>query len=52
MKSHKCGKTEVHRVLVKVLKDAPAKIQRKKKEDQEGKTGSRCNNEENLADIE
>ena len=53
MKSYKCSKTEVHRVFAKVLRNAPAKIQRKKnKEYEEGETGSRCNYEENLADIE
>ena len=30
MKSYKCSKTEVHRVFAKVLRNAPAKIQRKK----------------------
>ena len=50
---YKCSKTEVHRVFAKVLRNAPAKIQRKKnKEYEEGETGSRCNYEENLADIE
>ena len=49
MKSYKRSKTEVHRVFVKVLRNAPAKIQRKKnKEDEEGETGGRCDYEENL----
>ena len=53
MKSYKCSKREVHRVFAKVLRNAPAKIQRKKnKEYEEGETGSRCDYEENLADIE
>ena len=53
MKSYKCSKTEVHRVFAKVLRNAPAKIQRKKnKEDEESETGSRCDFEENLTDIE
>ena len=53
MKSYKCSKTEVHRVFAKVLRNAPAKIQRKKtKEDEEGETGGRCDYEENLTDIE
>ena len=30
MKSYKCSKTEVHWVFAKVLRKAPAKIQRKK----------------------
>ena len=30
MKSYKCSKTEVHRVLANFLRNAPAKIQRKK----------------------
>ena len=30
MKSYECSKTEVHRVLAKGLRNAPAKIQRKK----------------------
>ena len=50
---YKCSKTEVHRVFAKVLRNAPAKIQRKKnKEDEESETGSRCDFEENLTDIE
>ena len=32
MKSYKCNKTEVHRVLAKVLRNAAAKIQRKTKQ--------------------
>ena len=53
MKLYKCSKTEVHRVFTKVLRNAPAKIQRKKsKEDEEGDTGGRCDYEENLTDIE
>ena len=53
MKSYECSKTEVHRVLAKGLRNAPAKIQRKKnKEDGESETGSRCDFEENLTDIE
>ena len=53
MKSYKCSKREVHRVFAKVLRNAPAKIQRKKtKEDKEGETGGRCDYEENLTDIE
>ena len=53
MKSNKCSKTEVHLIFAKVLRNAPAKIQRKKnKEDQEGETGGRCDYEENLIDIE
>ena len=30
MKSYKCSKTEVHRVFAKVLRNAPAKVGRKK----------------------
>ena len=30
MESYKCSETEVHRVLAKVLRNTPAKIQRKK----------------------
>ena len=30
MKSHKCSKTEVHRVLAKVLRNTPSKILQKK----------------------
>ena len=53
MKSYKCSKREVHRVFAKVLRNAPAKIQRKKKkEDEEGETGGRCDHEENLTGIE
>ena len=53
MKSYKRSKTEVQRVFAKVLRNTPAKIQRKKpKEDEEGKTGGRCDYEENLTDIE
>ena len=43
----------MHRVFAKVLRNAPAKMQRKKsKENEEGETGSRCQDEENLTDIE
>ena len=52
MKSYKCSKTEVHRVLAKVLRNTPSKILKKTKEDEGGETGSRCDYEENLADIE
>ena len=60
MKSYKCSETEVHQLLAKVLRNPPAKIQRKKKqandrereEDEEDETGSRCDNEESLTDIE
>ena len=53
MKSYKCSKTEVHRFFAKVLRNAAAKIQRKKnKEDEKGETGSRCDYQENLTDIE
>ena len=53
MKSYKCSKTEVHWVFAKVLRNAPAKIQRKKsKEDEEEETGGCCDYEENLTDIE
>ena len=39
MKSCKCSKTEVQRVLAKVLKNAPAKIKRKENtEDEESET--------------
>ena len=31
MKPYKCSKTEVHRVLAKVLRNAPAKNPKKKK---------------------
>ena len=55
MKSYKCSETEVHRVLAKVLRNTLAKIQRKKKndrdseeEDEEGQTGSRCDDEESV----
>ena len=41
MKSCKCSKTEIQR-----------NPQKKKKEDEEGETGSRCDNKENLTDIE
>ena len=44
---------KLHRILTKVLRNSPAKIQRKKnKEDDEGETGSRCDYEENLTNIE
>ena len=53
MKSYKCSKNEMHRVFAKVLRNAPAKIQRKNpKEDREGETRGRCDYEENLTDIE
>ena len=53
MTPHKYSKTEMHRVLAKVLRNAAAKIQRKKnKEDEEGETASHCYDEENLTDIE
>ena len=59
MRLYKCSETEVHRVLAKVLRNAPAKMQRKKKQtiatEEEGKkskTGNRCDDEENLTDIE
>ena len=53
MTSHKYSKAEMHRVLAKVLRNAAAKIQRKKnKEDEEGETASHCYDEENLTDIE
>ena len=52
MKSCKCSKTEVQRVLAKVLKNAPAKIKRKENtEDEESETWSRCDDEENLTDM-
>ena len=59
MKSYKCSKAEVQRVLANVLRNAPAKIQRKKtndrgreeKDDEESKTGSRRDDEENLIDL-
>ena len=59
MKSYKCSKAEVQRVLANVLRNAPAKIQRKKtndrgreeKDGKESKTGSRRDDEENLIDL-
>ena len=52
MNLYKCSKAEVHRVLSKILRNAQAKIQRRKnKEIEEGKTGSSSNNEKNLTDI-
>ena len=58
MKSYKCSKTEVHRVLANVLRNEPAKIQRKRTNDrgreedgEEGETLSRCDYEKNLTDI-
>ena len=58
MKSYKCSKAEMHRVLAKVLRNAPVKIQRKKtndrgreeEDDEESETGSRRDDEKNLAD--
>ena len=60
MKSYKCTKAEVHRVRAKVLRNAPAIFLKKttkdrgrgKEGDKEGETGSRRDDEENLADIE
>ena len=53
MKSCKCSKAEVHRIFAKVLRNAPAKIQRKKnKEGEEGETGGRCDYEKSFTDIE
>ena len=59
MKSYKCSETEVHWLLAKALRNPPAKIQRKKKtndrareEDEEGESGSRCGNKEDLTDVE
>ena len=52
MKSCKCSKTEVHQVLAKVSRNAPAKIQGKKTECEESETGSRFDDKENLTDIE
>ena len=59
MKSYKCSKAEVHRVLANVLRNAPAKIQRKKTNDrsreeedgEESETESRHDDEENLTDL-
>ena len=59
MKSYKCSKAEVHRVLANVLRNAPAKIQRKKtnnrgREEEDGEereAGSRRDDEENLAEL-
>ena len=58
MKSYKCSKAEMHRVLANVLRNAPVKIQRKKtndrgreeEDDEESETGSRRDDEKNLAD--
>ena len=54
MKSYKYSKTEVHQVLVKVLRNAAGKKTNKQtsKEDEEGETARRCHDEENLTDIE
>ena len=59
MKSLKCSKAEVDWALANVLRNAPAKIQRKKindagrqEDDEEGETGSLCDNRENLTGIE
>lgn len=59
MKSYKCSKAEVHRVLANVLKNAPAKTKRKKTNDrsreeedgEESETESRHDDEENLTDL-
>ena len=55
MKSYKYSKTEVHQVLVKVLRNAAGKKTKNKqtnKQDEEGEIASRCHDEENLTDIE
>ena len=52
MKSHKCSKTGAPGTRQSFKKRTSKNPKKKKKEDQEGKTGSRCNIEENLADIE
>ena len=57
MKSYKYSKTEVHQVLVKVLRNAAGKKKKQtnkqtNKEDEEGEIASRCHDEENLTDIE
>ena len=60
MKSYKCSKAKVHWALANVLRNAPAKIQRKKtnatgreeEDDEEGETGSCRDNRENLTSVE
>ena len=59
MKSYKCSKAEVQRVLPNVLRNAPAKIQWKKandrgreeQDDEESETGSCRDDKENLVDL-